>query len=376
MISADTFDDDPHQELGVGVDASLQDIKKAYRRLAAKWHPDRNTDPQAVWRMQRINQAYQRLCEWLEGGEAPMDERPHEPPQANEAPQPEPSAEPPKRAKRAWWERNWGFAKWEPDGQVAPQVIEAQAHIELESAAYGCVHQLKGFITDLCADCAGVGRWISPRSSCSVCSGEGRVPGARSGQWTGCTHCGGDGVDRKPCETCHGSGHAAKAREYHFEVKIPAGLPDGQLIVLRRQGQRCGDQVSDIELTVRIQLHPIFQWNEQGELGCTIPVDLYTVLSEGVVEVPTLDGHLAKVSMADGLQQVLQGLGFPLRDGAMGPLHVSFQTITPQRPNAAQKALLQQLADAVRADAASCPEVAAWRRQLKARSSARSRSSR
>lgn len=372
MISADTFDDDPHQELGVGVDASLQDIKKAYRRLAAKWHPDRNTDPQAVWRMQRINQAYQRLCEWLEGGDGPADDQP----EPDVTPEPEPPTEPPVRAKRAWWERSWGFAKWEPDGQVVPQAIAAQAHIELESAAYGCVHHLKGFITDLCGDCAGVGRWISPRSSCSVCSGDGRVPGGRSGKLAGCTHCGGDGVDRKPCETCHGSGQAAKAREYHFEVRIPAGLPDGQVILLRGQGQRCGDQVSDIELTVHIQPHPIFNWNEQGELCCTIPVDLYTVLGEGIVEVPTLDGHLAKVTLADGPQQVLQGMGFPRRDGTSGPLHVSIETITPRHPSAAQKALLKQLADAVRADEASCPEVAAWQRQLKARSSTRSRSSR
>lgn len=367
MSTADVFDSDPHEELGVDVGASLVDIKKAYRRLAAKWHPDRNTDPQAVRRMQRINKAYQHLCDWFESDEADDPSAPAADARRPRQEAPEPT-EPPVKAKRAWWERSWGFAKWEPDGQVAPQPIQAQAHIELESAAFGCVHHLKGFITDLCADCAGVGRWISPRSSCSACSGEGQVKGARSGKWSSCAQCGGDGIDRKPCETCGGSGQAAKAREYHFEVRIPAGLPDGQVILLRGQGQRGGGQVSDIELTVRIQPHPIFNWNAQGELCCAVPVDLYTVLGEGIVEVPTLDGHLAKVSVADGAEQVLQGLGFPGRDGTHGPLRVTIQTITPKRSSAAQKALLKQLAESVRADEASCPEVAAWQRQLKARS--------
>ncbi|MGE5450533.1 MAG: DnaJ C-terminal domain-containing protein [Acidobacteriota bacterium] len=373
MISADAFDGDPHEELGVEVDASLPDIKRAYRRLAAKWHPDRNTDPQAVRRMQRINQAYQRLCEWLESEDPPDPDAPEPPPEPPPEPATATATEPPPRAKRAWWERNWGFARWEPDGQVAPQPIQVQAQIDLESAAFGCVHHLKGFITDLCADCAGVGRWIAPRSSCSVCAGEGRVPGPRSGQWTRCQYCHGDGVDRKPCEQCQGSGRMASPREYHFEVRIPPGLPDGQMILLRGQGQRCGEEVSDIELTVRIRPHPLFRWNDAGELCCDVPVDLFTVLGEGTVEVPTLDGHLAKVSMADGPDQVLPSMGFPRRDGTPGPLHVSIRTLTPGRVNAAQKALLKQLAEAVQADEASCPELADWQRQLKARASVRSR---
>ena len=92
MSAADVFDGDPHEELGVDVGASLVDIKKAYRRLAAKWHPDRNSDPQAVRRMQRINHAYRRLCEWLESGdEGDASAPPDEPPAS---PKPAPQAEP------------------------------------------------------------------------------------------------------------------------------------------------------------------------------------------------------------------------------------------------------------------------------------------
>lgn len=365
MSSADVFDGDPHEELGVDVGASLGEIKKAYRRLAAKWHPDRNSDPQAVRRMQRINHAYRRLCEWLESGDdddasAPPDE-PAAPPKP--AAQAKPQAKSQPKAKKAWWERNWGFGNWEADGQAQPQTVQAQAHIDLESAAFGCTHQLKGLITDLCDDCAGVGRMISPKSSCSVCHGEGHVQGGAA-----CDHCGGDGVDRKPCDTCGGSGQAAKPRDYHFEVRIPPGMPDGQMILLRQQGQRCGDLASDIELTVRIKPHPIFQWDEDRVLACTVPVDLFTVLGEGTVEVPTLDGHLAKVSLADGMEQSLQDMGFPKRDGKAGPLRVRIQTVSPQRLSAQQRAWLKQLADSVRADEASCPEVSAWQRQLKTRS--------
>ena len=81
------------------------------------------------------------------------------------------------------------------------------------------------------------------------------------------------------------------------------------MILLRQQGQRCGDLASDIELTVHIKPHAIFQWDEDNVLTCTVPVDVFTVLGEGTVEVPTLDGHLAKVSVADGMAQSLQGIG-------------------------------------------------------------------
>ncbi|MFZ2298680.1 MAG: J domain-containing protein, partial [Aquabacterium sp.] len=154
---------DPYEELGLKAGATLAQAKKAYRRLAARWHPDRNADPLAVRRMQRINEAYRQVCEW---GEAAADEveasapAETEPPQQDDAPPPHPNA------KRKWWERDWGKPRWEPDGEAAPRPLAHEAEITLEAAAMGCMHRVQGLITDLCPDCEGVGRWVSPRTVC------------------------------------------------------------------------------------------------------------------------------------------------------------------------------------------------------------------
>lgn len=371
MSSADVFDDDPHGELGVDVSASLQDIKKAYRRLAAKWHPDRNTDPQAVWRMQRINQAYQKLCEWWESDRAEGDESPpadHAQAERRAEPEAHTEPDPAPKAKRAWWERNWGHAKWEPDGQVQPETIRDTVTVTLEAAAKGCTHQLKGFITDLCAHCHGVGHMISPRSDCDGCGGEGRVQAGASKRWKVCGDCGGDGVARQACTECGGSGRMATPRAYHFEVRLPAGLMDRQVIVLRGQGQRCADLSSDIELTVHIQPHPYFRWTADGVLACTVPVDVFAEMLQEPVEVPTLDGHRAKVSLADGPVQRLAGLGYPQRDGQPGPLEVHFEQVWPQQLTNQQRDWLRALSASMQANAACSPELAAWRAWLTQRS--------
>lgn len=352
---------DPYDELGLKADATLAQVKKAYRRLAAQWHPDRNADPLAVRRMQRINEAYRQLCERAEAmaGDAGADEP--------VAPEPPPPPPPNPKAKRKWWERDWGKPRWEPDGEAAPRSLAHEAEITLEAAAMGCVHRVQGLITDLCPDCEGVGRWVSPRTLCHACDGEGRVPGSRVASWVTCAHCLGDGRERQACESCGGSGELATARAYHYEVRIPAGVRDGQTVVLRGQGQRCGARQADLVLTMHLRPHPLFTWRADQTLSCTVPVDLFTVLAHGVVQVPTLEGHLIRLALADGVEQTLPGMGFPNRDGSRGPLHVVLQTLTPTTYSAAQQALLVQLAASIQADPLpACPELAAWQAQLRA----------
>ena len=362
---------DPYDELGLQADASMAQVKKAYRRLAAQWHPDRNADPLAVRRMQRINEAYRLLCERVEvmadEAEAPVEPDPPEQPERSDPPPPPPPPPPKPKAQRKWWERDWGKPRWEPDGEAALRPLAHEAEITLEAAALGCVHRVQGLITDLCPDCEGVGRWVSPRTLCHACDGEGRVPGSRVASWVTCAHCMGDGRERQACESCGGSGELAVARAYHYEVRIPAGVRDGQTVVLRGQGQRCGTRQADLVLTIRLRAHPLFTWRADQTLSCTVPVDLFTVLAHGVVQVPTLEGHLIKLALADGTEQTLPGMGFPNKDGSRGPLHVVLQTLTPKTYSAAQQALLAQLAASIQADPLpACPELAAWQAQLRA----------
>lgn len=349
---------DPFEELGLASDVTLAQAKKAYRRLVAKWHPDRNADPQAHRRMQRINEAYRRVCEQLEGGahEAPSGK-------GQSHAKPDSAKQPP---KRKWWERDWGRPRWEPDGEIVPCDVLHEAEISLEAAAFGCTHRVQGLIKDLCPDCEGTGRWVSPGTVCHACDGEGRVQAAKSSSWDVCGHCHGDGSARQACTSCQGTGHLDSERSYHYEVRIPPGVRHGQTVVLRGQGQRCGERQADLVLTLHVRSHPLFHWSADRSLSCMVPVDLFTVLAHGVVQVPTLDGHSIKLSLADGKQQTLPGMGFPNKDGARGPLHVQIKVLTPDTFNADQQALLARLADSIQAEPLpACPELASWQAALR-----------
>lgn len=359
---------DPFEELGLAPDVTLPQAKKAYRRLVARWHPDRNADPQAHRRMQRINEAYRRLCELLEGGVADhrVDQKASSGSGARSAHSEAESGGRKAKSKPKWWERDWGRPRWEPDGEVVPCDVTHAAQISLEAAAFGCTHRVQGLIRDLCPDCEGTGRWVSPRTVCHACDGEGRVQASKSASWDVCGHCHGDGSARQACASCQGSGHVEKERSYHYEVRIPSGMRDGQTVVLRGQGQRCGERHADLVLTLHLRPHPLFTWGADRSLTCTVPVDLFTVLAHGVVQVPTLEGHSIKLSLADGHRQTLPDMGFPNKDGSRGPLHVVIETLTPSTFSDAQQALLAQLAASIQVEPLpACPELAKWQAALR-----------
>ena len=348
---------DPHGELGVSPQASLADIRAAYRRLAARWHPDRNAHAHAAGRMQRINQAYRQLCD----DDAAV-------PDAAPAAAPDAAAdEPPPRTATAWWEADGSGARWAPDGAAAPTTVRCSAGIGLEQAAFGCVHVLKGSVADLCTACAGTGRLVSRRSACRSCRGEGRLRASKEARWTACTACAGDGAERKRCDACAGSGVERVLRAWHYEVRLPAGLRDGSVVMLRGQGQRGGAAAGDIALRVQVEPHPLFAFDDAQRLVCRLPVDVFRAAGHGTVEVPTLDGAPLTLDLARGPVQVIEGHGFPRRDGSRGPLVVEVRTVVPQAYSAAQRVLLRRLADDLRQGGyVSCDEMAAWQAKVDA----------
>ena len=349
---------DPHGELGVSRQASLAEIKAAYRRLAAHWHPDRNAQAHAAERMQRINRAYRQLCEPGDGARAVP---------AAATPDDADLAEPPPRAAPAWWERDWSGARWAADGARPPTTIQCQATIGLEQAAFGCTHEVKGSVADLCATCAGTGRLVSRRSTCRACRGEGRVRSPDKARWVPCKDCFGDGAERKRCDACAGDGLARSPRAWHYEVRLPAGLRDGRTVKLRGQGQRGPGEPGDIEVKVHVAPHPLFAFDAAQRLVCKLPVDFFRAAGAGTVDVPTLDGTTVTVDLAHGLVQTLQGHGFPERDGRRGPLVVEMHTVMPREYTPTQRELLRRLADDLRRGGhAACDEVAEWQRKVEA----------
>jgi molecular chaperone DnaJ len=373
---------DPHLELGVPRQASEREIKDAYRRLAARWHPDRNTSPRAAERMTRINRAYQQILE--SGHVSAADESPAPaPPPASPSPRPSASArasssasgsassrnaeaEPAPRKPRPWWERDWGAPRWEADAVVAAKGLQCAIDLPLEDAAFGCSRAVKGKVADLCGVCAGSGRLVSRAVNCATCRGEARIRASGTNRWQACTDCGGDGASRKACESCDGTGVDATPRSYHFEVRIPAGVRDNQVMKLRGQGQRGSADSGDIELTIRLQPHPLFSFDEQQRLVCRLPVDFFIATAQGSIEVPTLQGDMLTVQLSRGATQVIEGQGYPLRDGQRGPMVVETTVVMPNGFDDAQRVLLRHLSDELRDGGyRHAPELAAWQGRVR-----------
>lgn len=342
---------DPHAELGVPRGASEHEVKTAWRRLAARWHPDRNPHPRAAERMKRINEAYRQL---VAGADADVPAASAEPP------------EPPARPRRAWWERDWGGARWQADGAATPANVVLDVTLDLEQAAFGCTHAVKGSVADLCAACEGVGRLVSRHSDCDVCDGEGRVRGANGERWTTCPACSGDGDLRRRCDACDGSGRQTAPRRYHFDVRVPPGVRDGQSVMLRGQGQRgANDARGDLELRVALAPHALFSFDAEQRLMVRLPVDAYAVAGGGGAQVPLLGGGTATIDLARGARQVLDGLGYPNRDGSRGALVVETHAVVPAVRSERQRQLLRELADDLRAGGyAGCDELAEWQEKL------------
>ena len=351
--------DDPHGELGVPRHASEHEIKRAWRRLAAHWHPDRNPHPRAAERMKRINGAYRQLV----GAAAATAAPPAAAPAGDE--------EPPPRSPRPWWERSWGSARWEADGAAEPAPIVIEVELDLEQAAFGCVHAVRGEAVDLCAACAGVGRLLSRQTDCAACGGEGRVRPHAGARWKACAACTGDGAARKPCDTCASSGSAA-ARRFRFDVRIPPGMRDGQTLMLRGQGGRgAGGARGDIELRLRLRAHALFSFDAAGRLVCRMPVDAYAAAGGATVAVPLPGGATMPLDLSRGAVQVLDGAGYPNRDGSRGPLVVETHLVTPRVRTERQRELLRRLADDLRSGGyAGCEELAAWHALLRGHAAA------
>ena len=275
--------------------------------------------------------------------------------------------EPPARPRRPWWEREWGGLRtWEPDGAAAPATIGVELRLALEEAAFCCRRAVKGSVADLCIRCAGTGRLVARRSDCTVCDGEGRVRSAAGGRWTTCSACQGDGDARQPCDACNGGGVSPAERRWHYDVDLPGGLREGNTVLLRGQGQRGPNESrGDIELRIRLEPHPLFTFDAEERLAVRMPVDSYAIAGEGRADVPLLGGGSAPVELARGTAQVLEGFGYPNRDGSRGPLVVQMYGVTPRLHTERQRGLLRELADELRASGyAGCEELAAWNERV------------
>ena len=320
---------DFYATLGVARTATDEEIKKAYRKLAMKYHPDRNPDnKEAEEKFKEVQKAYETLSD---------------------------------KEKRAMYDQ-YGHAAFEGGGQggfggfggfggaqgfdfgdIFSQMfgggsgraqpdyqgedVQVGIEITLEEAAKGVKKRIN----------------IPTYEACDVCNGSGAKPGTSPET---CPTCHGVGKHIKdPCIKCHGEGRNKTGKA--VEVNIPAGIDDGQRIRLSGEGEpgRHGAPAGDLYVTVRIRAHKIFQ-RDGLDLHCELPISFATAALGGELEVPTLDGKVKLTIPKEtqtGRRMRVKGKGVKsLRSSAIGDLYCHIVVETPVNLTDRQKELLEE----------------------------------
>jgi molecular chaperone DnaJ len=375
---------DYYEVLGVAKNASDEDIKKAYRKLAMKFHPDRNQGDdakKAEEKFKEAKEAYEMLSDAQK--RAAYDQYGHAGVDPNMA----------GRGGAGGPEGFGGFAEAFGDifgdifgggqggrrgGGGGPQVYRGNdlsyaMEITLEEAAHGKETQLRIPSWETCDTCHGTG--AKPGTSaktCSTCNGSGTVhmrQGFFSIQQT-CPTCRGTGkVIPEPCTSCGGAGKLKKQKT--LEVKIPAGINEGMRIRSAGNGEpgTNGGPPGDLYIEIRIQAHEIFE-RDGDDLHCTVPVALTMAALGGAIEVPTLGGK-AEIELPEGTQHGktfrLRGKGIKgIRSSYPGDLYCHVTVETPVKLTEHQRKLLKELDESFRkAGDRHSPNAKSWTDRVK-----------
>ena len=340
---------DYYEVLGVNRDASEADIKKAYRKLAMKHHPDRNPDsPKGEERFKEAKEAYEILSEsekrsaYDRFGHAGVDQQ----------------------GMGAAGAGFGGFA--DAFGDIFGDIfgggprgrssvyrgadLRYNLEIGLEEAARGIETKIRIPAMEECETCHGSGaKPGTTPTTCPTCQGQGQVrlqQGFFSIQQT-CPRCHGSGkMVADPCKTCTGVGRIK--RQKTLSVKIPAGVDEGDRIRLSGEGEAGtnGGPAGDLYVVIQVRAHAVFQ-REQNDLHCEMPVSFTTAALGGDIDIPTLDGH-AKLKIPPETQsgQVfrLRSKGIKgVRSSTQGDLLCHVVVETPVKLNDRQKELLREL---------------------------------
>ena len=349
---------DYYEVLGVSRDVNEADLKKAYRRMAMKYHPDKNQDnPEAEEKFKEAKEAYdilsdaQKRAAYDQYGHAGVD---------------------PSAAGAGGFGGGASFS--DIFGDVFGDIfggggrggrtrayrgsdLRYNMELSLEDAVFGTTVKIKIPTLVTCNTCSGSGaRKGSTPTTCTTCGGTGQVriqQGFFSVQQT-CPHCHGNGkMINDPCPDCHGQGRVEERKT--LSVKVPPGVDNGDRIRLAGEGEagENGGPPGDLYVQISVKPHPIFE-RDGSNLLCQVPIGVATAALGGELEVPTLNGRV-KLKIPSETQTGklfrLRGKGVsPVRGGPTGDLLCKVVVETPVKLTEKQKDLLRQLDESMNVD--------------------------
>jgi len=360
---------DYYEILGVSRSASEDEIKKAYRRLAMKHHPDRNPGDAAERLFKEAKEAFEVLSD--QRRRAAYDQFGHAGVDAGAG-----------MGGGGGAEGFGGFSDifdsvfgdiFGSGGRGGTRVyrgadLRYDLDIPLEDAVAGTEVKIRVPTLVECESCNGTGSASRTRpETCSTCQGLGQVrmqQGFFSVQQT-CPTCRGSGKTvTDPCRACSGSGRARSHKT--ISVRIPAGVDNGDRIRLAGEGEpgTNGGPPGDLYVSINVEPHPIFE-RDGADLFCEVPINIVTAALGGEMEVPTLDGRVVlKIPEATQTGRVfrLRGKGVrSVRGGKVGDLLCRVVVETPVNLNREQKELLGKLGDSMNKQSGKhSPQEASW----------------
>ena len=341
---------DYYEVLGVERGASDADLKTAYRKLAMKFHPDRNPgDNDAELRFKELNEAYEVL---KDGDKRSAYDRFGHAAFEQAGGGPEFGAEFASSFADIFDDffGMGGGRRGRGSGRERGADLRYNMELTLEEAFGGKSAQIRIPTSVTCEACSGNGAKAGTKPKvCATCSGQGKIRHAQ-GFFTlerTCPNCHGRGqVIDTPCGTCGGLGRTT--RERALSVNIPPGVEDGTRIRLSGEGEAGlrGGPAGDLYIFLSIGAHPFFQ-RDGADLHCRAPISMTTAALGGEFEVPTIDGGKTRVKIPEGTQSGrrfrLQGKGMPvLRSKQLGDMYVQVVVETPQNLTKRQREILTE----------------------------------
>ena len=351
---------DYYEVLGVSKGASDDELKKAYRKAAVKYHPDRNPgNKEAEEKFKEINEAYQVLSD--PDKKAKYDRFGH-------------AGVDPNYGGGAGGFNGAGFDFGDlgdifgdifggfggganrRNGPKRGRDVQQVVDVTFEEAAFGCKKKLNVTMAEKCSTCNGTGAKPGTNPErCSFCNGTGqtvqqqRTMFGYSNVVSTCQHCRGTGqIIKNPCSDCRGTGKIRKSKM--IEVNIPKGIDHGQTIQITGGGEpgEKGGPNGDLLITVRVQRHPVLE-REGSDVFIEVPITFVQAALGATLKVPTIDG-IVNFDIPEGTQTGSQfrmrGKGIPfMRGNGRGDQYVTVNVEVPKNLSQKQKEILREFED-------------------------------